>query len=296
VIALGELFGLGLLAAAGVGVMSYAFVIEPRFRLVITRYRLRLPGQPTKSAPLRIAVIADIHACRPWMSIDRIEDIVAATNRLMPDLIVLLGDYVVAMPPYLARTVLPADWGACLGRLQARLGVYAVLGNHDWVDDPGEVRQALADNGVVVMENDAVRIASADGLEFWLAGLGDQRAKPNGRRGFTGVDDLPGTLAQITDDRPIVLLAHEPDIFTAVPARIGLTLCGHTHGGQVSLPLVGRPVVPSAYGQRYAYGHMVEGGRHLIVSGGLCCTGLPVRFGVPPEIVLVELTGSSGLA
>lgn len=103
-----------------------------------------------------------------------------------------------------------------------------------------------------------------------------------------GVDDLGGTLAKVTDKAPIVLLAHEPDIFPSVPARVALTLSGHTHGGQVRL-LGYSPVVPSRFGNRYAYGHIVEQDRHLVVSGGLGCSGLPVRFGVPPEIVFLEL-------
>ena len=101
---------------------------------------------------------------------------------------------------------------------------------------------------------------------------------------------MPKTLAQITDDTtPAILLAHEPDIFPKVPERFGLTLSGHTHGGQVKLPLIGRPIVPSRFGQRYAYGHVIEDERHLIVSGGLGLSNLPIRFGVPPEIVLLEL-------
>ena len=88
-----------------------------------------------------------------------------------------------------------------------------------------------------------------------------------------------------------MLAAHEPDIFPKVPARVSLTLAGHTHGGQVALPVVGRMIVPSAYGQRYAYGHVVEDGRHLIVSGGLGCSMIPVRFGVPPEVVVIDLGG-----
>jgi predicted MPP superfamily phosphohydrolase len=78
-----------------------------------------------------------------------------------------------------------------------------------------------------------------------------------------------------------------------VPARVSLTLAGHTHGGQVDLPIVGRPIIPSRYGGRYAYGHVIEDGRHLLVSGGLGCTGLPIRLGVPPEIVFIELGGAA---
>ena len=105
---------------------------------------------------------------------------------------------------------------------------------------------------------------------------------------WRGADDLPATLAALADDAPAILLAHEPDIFPRVPARVALTLSGHTHGGQVRLP--GVPLrVPSNYGARYAHGHVIEDGRHLIVSAGLGTSSLPVRFGVPPEVVLVEL-------
>jgi predicted MPP superfamily phosphohydrolase len=123
---------------------------------------------------------------------------------------------------------------------------------------------------------------------------GDQLAFITSRRKrafrrFVGIDDLDGTLAKVTDDAPIVLLAHEPDIFPEVPERVALTLCGHTHGGQVRL-FGYSPRVPSRYGNRFAYGHVVEGNRNLIVSGGLGCSVLPVRIGVPPEIVMVDVT------
>ena len=92
----------------------------------------------------------------------------------------------------------------------------------------------------------------------------------------------------MTDDAPVILLAHEPDIFPQVPSRVALTLSGHTHGGQVRL-FGYSPVVPSDYGNRYAYGPVEETGRHLVVSGGLGYSGIPVRFGVPPEITVVDL-------
>jgi predicted MPP superfamily phosphohydrolase len=106
------------------------------------------------------------------------------------------------------------------------------------------------------------------------------------------VDDLPATLAQITTDEPAILMSHVPDIFPYVPERISLTLSGHTHGGQVRI-LGYSPVVPSHYGNRYAYGHVVEDDRHLIVSSGLGFSKIPVRFGIPPEIMLIELGGTA---
>jgi hypothetical protein len=285
---------LGIGALSSVGLTSYGFAIEPRFRLVVTPYRITPPAWPKGGRSLRIAAIADIHACEPWMPLSRIEQIVATANDLKPDIVVLLGDYMTGAFP--SGIVPSAEWGRALGRLEAPLGVHAVLGNHDWWTDPDEVRSALHDNDIPVMENDTVLVRRDDGPAFWLIGLGDQLAHRIGHRRFRGVDDLPGTLARIPDDgTPVVLLAHEPDIFVDVPTRVSLTLSGHTHGGQVAVPYVGRPVVPSAYGERLAYGHIVEDDRHLIVSGGLGCSMLPVRFGVPPEIVLIEVGGEAAL-
>jgi predicted MPP superfamily phosphohydrolase len=179
--------------------------------------------------------------------------------------------------------------------------VHAILGNHDWWDDraaqharrgPVIGRRMLEQAGIPVYEND-VRKLVKDGRRFWLAGLGDQLAFPGrqgkrARRSFAGVDDLEGTLAKVGDDAPIILLAHEPDIFPRVPDRVALTLSGHTHGGQIRC-FGYSPIVPSRFGNRYAYGHVVEGDRHLIVSGGLGCSLLPVRIGVPPEVVVVDV-------
>jgi hypothetical protein len=286
-----------MVGALGLG--GYAVAIEPGFRLRLQRYALTPPGW-TPGLRLRIAVLADIHAGMPSMPLDRVRHIVEATNALDPDLVVLLGDY--SNTDRFLR--IRADWSEvipALAGLKAPLGRYAILGNHEWWDDsraqkarhgPTIAHGIFAKTDIPLLENDAVRLVK-DGRPFWLLGLGDQLAFHIARRRQEGVDDLPGTLAKVTDDAPAILLAHEPDIFPKVPRRVSLTLAGHTHGGQVRL-FGWSPVVPSQYGNRYAYGHVVEGGRHLIVSGGLgtVSAGLaPVRLGVPPEIVLVELGG-----
>ncbi len=285
---------LGVSALGMLGFGGYAFAYEPGFRLDVTRY-FPAPENWPADFPLRIAAIADIHASAPVMTLPRLRQIVRQTNELEPDLIVLLGDFIGGywFPTHL---VPPAEWAAALSELTAPLGVHAILGNHDWWSDraaqkrkagPVIAGEALERAGIPVYENRATRI-ERNGRAFWLAGLADQWALMMGRGIFKGLDDLPGTLAQVTDDAPVILLAHEPDIFPNVPNRVALTLAGHTHGGQVRL-FGWSPIVPSDFGNRYAYGHIVEQRRHMIVSGGLGCSILPVRFGVPPEIVLVTL-------
>ena len=297
--------------SAGTAALGGYAVAEP-WRLNVTRYALTPPDWPA-GLKLRCAVIADIHACEPWMGAARIRQIVARTNALAPDVTLLLGDYVVGRR--LGRWSQPIEgaiWAEALAHLKAPLGVHAVLGNHDWWHDiqvqirrsgPVPAGQALEAVGIPVYQNKAVRLVK-DGQPFWIAGLGDQWAfYPHGElrppyqmRLYEGVDDLGGTLAQVTDDAPVVLMAHEPDIFPKVPGRVALTVSGHTHGGQITLAgYAYAPAVPSRFGNRYVYGHVVEKDRHLIVSGGLGCSGVPLRLGRPPEIVLIEL-GSAGLA
>ncbi|MEQ1672120.1 MAG: metallophosphoesterase [Hyphomicrobium sp.] len=298
---------LAVLGFSGTAFGGYAVAESLRQR--VTRYAISPPGW-TPGLKLRIAVLADMHICEPWMSLERVEAIVAQTNALGADAILLLGDYVVGHRlGKFSRPVAVQDWAKPLGQLKAPLGVHAVLGNHDWWDEyevqvrrsgPTRAGLALQAVGIPVYENKAVRLVK-DGRPFWIAGLGDQWAfwpdaddydsmKRRAGVRYTGVDDLPATLAQVTDDAPVILMAHEPDVFPGVPGRVSLTLSGHTHGGQ--LRVFGySPVVPSLFGNRYAYGHVVEDARHLIVSGGLGCSAMPVRLGSPPEIVVVELGG-----
>jgi predicted MPP superfamily phosphohydrolase len=279
---------------AGVSTVAYGFS-EPELQLHVTRYQVSPPQWPA-DFNLKIAVIADIHACDPWMSLDRIQTIVDHTNALGADITVLLGDYV-AGHRHVTRFIPADEWASVLAGLKAPLGVHAILGNHDYWDDrmvqldgQGETiaRRALEASGIPVYENDVQRLSKA-GRPFWLAGLGDQLAYVPARRfrpvRRIGVDDLGATLKKVTDDAPVILLAHEPDVANHVPSRVALQLSGHTHGGQVRL-MGWSPASPS--GQRLAYGH-IRMNSDIIVSGGLGCSIVPFRLGVPPEIVLVSL-------
>jgi uncharacterized protein len=282
------------LGVAGVSTVAYGFS-EPELQLHVTRYQVSPPQWPA-DLKLKIAVIADVHACDPWMSLQRIQTIVEHTNALGADITVLLGDYV-AGHRNVTRFIPADEWASVLSGLRAPLGVHAVLGNHDYWDDrtvqregvgTTVARRALEAAGIPVYENDVQRLNKA-GRPFWLAGLGDQLAYAPARRyraiKRVGIDDLGATLGKVTDDAPVILLAHEPDVARRVPSRVALQLSGHTHGGQVRL-LGWSPVAPS--GQLLTYGH-VRMNCDIVVSGGLGCSFVPFRLGVPPEIVLVTV-------
>ena len=261
----------------------------------VTRYSPVLPSWPSSLA-LRIAVLTDFHACAPWMNAARIRSICRQTNALSPDIVLLLGDY--AAGPRFSRELASEEWAGALASLSAPLGVHAILGNHDYdgydradvAAGPVAAERALTDVGIPVYINRAIHIETGRG-GFWLAGLGDQYAFLSHGGAFEkglGVDDLAATLTQVSGDDPLILMAHEPDLFPETPGRVALTLSGHTHGGQVRL-FGQTPVVPSRHGSRYVYGHHAEGGRQLIVSSGLGLSGLPVRLGTWSEIVLIDL-------
>ena len=277
--------GLGMAGFLGSATAGYATGVEP-LGLVVTSYRPKLPRWPA-GRPLSISVIADLHAGGPNMTLNHIRHVVDVANSLKSDLIVLLGDYV-ATHRFVTEHVPHRIWAAELGRLDAPLGVWAVLGNHDWWLGVAKIRRAFADAGIPVLENHAVRLGPK-GRGFWLAGLGDQIAVHLANGHFKGIDDLPRTLAQVDTEDPVILLAHEPDIFLTVPERVALTLAGHTHGGQIRVPFVWEALMRSPNGARFAYGHIVEERRHMIVSGGLGTSIVPVRLGVPPEIVRIDI-------
>lgn len=295
--------GLAGLALGGGAVGAYATVVEPGLRLRVQRWAVR-PARWPAGLRLRIVALADLHAGGPHMPLARVQRIVEVANALEGDLGVILGDYG-AGHPFVLDPVQPHLVARALAGFRARAGVFAVLGNHDWWDDMAEQRNRLGrcwwwdvleDGGLRVLHN-AVAPADVDGRRIWVAGLGDQLAyQPIWHAGHRrllpagGLHDLERVAAATPDDgAPAILLAHEPDVFPVAPARFSVTLAGHTHGGQVRL-FGWSPYVPSAYGARYAYGHVREGGRDLVVSAGLGCSIAPVRFGAPPEITVVELS------
>ena len=264
----------GLTAAAVIaGFLVWIGRVEPN-RLVVTRYEVQLEQWPAALDGIRAVVLADLHV-RPE-DLDRLRRIVAESNALKPDVIFLLGDYVRGR--HWKDTATPEAIAEALGKLTAPGGIFAVLGNHDWWQDGPRIRRALEDNRIRVLENEWCWLQLPAG-KVQLVGLPDRET-----RQFD-----PGRMPEeYRPAEPGIVLSHHPDVFPELPPETKLVIAGHTHGGQVNLPWLGRLVVPSEYGQRYASGLIVEKGRTLLVSNGLGQSIAQLRFRCPPEIV--ELT------
>lgn len=260
----------------------WAFLVEPA---TLTVRHVTIESANWRGPPLRIGVVSDTHVAAPHTDVARIERLVERMNAERPDIVVLLGDYAGGHEPAEVRT--SAQQSEILRGVEAfrglesSLGSHGVLGNHDsWYDDEA-IAAALTRAGVSVLDNRALRIARPGG-DFWLAGLADMHSP---RQPPT----VSGTLSDVTDGAPVIVLTHWPDPFVDVPDRVAITLAGHTHCGQVNLPLLGRLVHASAMSERWACGVYDVGGRKLFVTGGVGVSILPVRFRAPPEIVILTL-------
>ncbi len=274
----------GLAAVAALiplGLAVWAFAIEPA-SLGVETVPLPLSAWPARCGGLRVAVLADLHVGAPWIGLDKLDALVAATNAARPDLVLIAGDLVIHGVVG-GRFVPPEQAASGLAKLRAPLGVFGVLGNHDhWLDGP-RVQRALEAVGIPMLEDRAVVLERGD-CRLGLVGLSDLW---EGRHDLTAA--LAGVASERAEDLPVVLFTHNPDVFPEIPARVALTVAGHTHGGQVDLPLLGRLVVPSHFGDLYAAGRIDEGGRTMFVSTGVGTSILPVRFRVPPVISLLVL-------
>ena len=259
------------------GLAFWAFLIEPN-RLVVHQETVHIEQWPAELNGLRIALIGDVHTGAWFINDRKLQRIVELTNQQQPDLIVLLGDYMVSNSWH-GHRVEPEVTAAGLKNLKAPLGVYAVLGNHDWWYNGERVRNAFEQNGIHVLEGEVSEIKWRD-RSFWLAGFPDKWTRPQ---------HIDETIAKTPSGSTIIGLTHNPDIFPDLPASIPLLLAAHTHGGQVTLPLIGAAVVPSDFGQKYTAGHVYENGHHLFVTTGIGTSIMPVRFGVPPEIVILTV-------
>jgi predicted MPP superfamily phosphohydrolase len=242
---------------------------------IVREADVALPGWPAGAPPVRALLMSDLHVAGPDMPPERLARIVEQANALSPDVVLIAGDFL-SDKRLSTRFYSPDEAAAPLGGLRARLGVFAVLGNHDHWIDPDGMRRALARAHVRLLDNAA---ASAGPLA--IGGLDDP---------FTRHDNVSATLAAMRRlPGARLLLSHSPDPFATLPADIGLMVAGHTHCGQIRLPLVGALRTMSAYGQRYACGVVRENGRTLIVTAGLGTSFAALRLGAVPDMWLIRL-------
>jgi uncharacterized protein len=265
----GQLLGAGVVAAG-----AWA-LLEPA-RLKVRRLDVRLDRWPDRLDGLCVAVVSDLHTGAPWVDERKVERIVAKVNAQRPDLVTLVGDYADPGVP-LGKPVAPEAVAEELAALQAPLGVFAVLGNHDWYHYGERVARALREAGLEVLENDAVAVEH-HGEVLWIAGLADMRERDA---------DVSVALAMVPPQQALIALTHDPDMFPSLRDRAHVVLAGHTHGGQIGLPLLRRAAAPSSRG--YTGGEVREGGGYMYVSRGVGTTGLPIRLAAPPEIAVLRL-------
>jgi|ERR1044072_5807068 predicted MPP superfamily phosphohydrolase len=266
-----------LLLLAGFLCVVWGTLIEPN-RLVVNQQAIQIDNWPKELSGLRVALIGDLHTGSPFIDDQKLERVVELTNEQNPDVVVLLGDYMVKNSWH-GHEVEPEVTAAHMKNLRAPLGVYAILGNHDWWYNGEKVQKAFEDAGIRVLENDVTEIKWRD-KSFWMVGFSDY---------WSLRFRIKETLDKVPPGAAMIAISHNPDIFARVPDTVQLLLAAHTHGGQVNLPLIGTPIVPSRYGSKYTSGHVFENGHHLFVTTGVGTSILPVRFRVTPEIAIVTV-------
>ncbi len=279
--------GLRLAAGTATAGLGYALVVEPRW-FEVTRRELPVRDLPASLDGLRLVQLTDVHH-GPWLSLAYVRQVVRTVNDLEPDLVVLTGDYVNLSAEYIGPVV------AELAALRPRIGAVAVRGNHDWYEDGPRTQRELEEAGIPLIDN-ARRVVTPDrqlvreaGEGLAVCGVGDLwMDKPDYWQALGG---LPGTM-------PRLLLSHNPDVaeergLVTSGLRVDWMLSGHTHGGQIRVPSLGTPVVPSRYGQKYAQGVVQGPVCPVFVCRGVGIALLPVRCGVRPEVAILELRAAS---
>ncbi len=262
-----------LLLVATMLVLLAHMMLLASSRPVERRIQVHAHGWPDHAPSVRLVLLSDFHVSRPGDSVARLTETVARVNALHPDLVLLAGDFLSTG----AIGVRAADIDtatAPLGRLRARFGMVAVLGNHDQ-GARAPLLARLEGMGITTLENEAVRRGP-----LAILGFGDYT---------TGHLDVTKALAAY---RPIggwpVLLSHTPYVIWSLPKGGGLLLAGHTHCGQISLPIIGAPMTPPDL-KRYDCGLVRDGSRLSIVSAGLGISILPLRLHVPPDYWVIDL-------
>lgn len=239
----------------------------------ITETEIFLDRLPVVYDDLRVVHLTDIHHSL-YTPLEDVERAVQIANQLQPDLVALTGDYVTLSPSYI--------WPAAraLGKLRARLGVFAVLGNHDFQAGAGEITRALRAQRIRVLRNAHFAVRRRSHI-LWIVGVDDL---------WWEADNFPRALHGLPDHDAKILLCHNPiGIRAAADHGVDLMLSGHTHGGQVKLPVLGTVFGHSKLGERFVEGWNRLNGTQIYISRGIGKVLVPVRLGCPPEIACLRL-------
>ncbi|MDQ6786219.1 MAG: metallophosphoesterase [Acidobacteriota bacterium] len=268
-------FAVILIILAAVGVYSY--YIEPS-QLIVHEENLKIPHWNAKLDGFKVVAISDIHGGSHYITEEKIREIVRLANEQNPDLIVLLGDYVSQKTGIHSELKMPSETiAANLKGLQAKYGVYAIIGNHDWWFDEKKMRVELEGAGIKVLDNEVVPVQVSDEMiNLW--GIED-----NWKNRQVPIE----AFNRIPVKENIIAITHNPDSLLKAPAEISLMLAGHTHGGQVKFPVYG--AIAFVNDKRFMAGEVVVDGKHVFVTTGIGTTGPPIRFRVPPEIAVLRL-------
>jgi uncharacterized protein len=287
------LLGIGAcIVSFGAFLAAQAFWFVPRS---LTVRETEITSPKWQGPPVRIALLADIHGDNFHMPIARIKSLAVSVAALKPDIVLLGGDYTgghfkKSSPPGAqmenrsdAENAFEREIILALGELRAPLGVFAIMGNHDCWWNCGEVRRLFARTKVTFLENQAVQVARPSGA-FWVVGIED---------GQTQAPDFIAANQNVPPNSDVLTLVHNPGLFRWPTNQAAFQFSGHSHGGQVRFPVIGAPVRMSRYTEETVDQPYIQDGRVLTVSTGLGEIGLPVRFGVPPEIVLVTVSNGN---